>query len=273
MPLAPGVVILNDPAQSSITIMPMLMTRKGILRSFIHAANLVNLLSAPVIDVLGLSMVVSFRSGTATLYIRLIASPPLRGSRSPYRQPRWHSSSACSARRWQRSPSPGHHRSRPSVRSQSPRPRDDRASGRSSSRTKPERAQTDRRRLHDAPSVRPHRPNQHPSPRPYVPRRNTRTRSPGPRLGLRSRADAPSADRARASSTATGIHQEPRKTAQAWQTGSGPSPGSPSPARGWRQPCYLHSMKQQGQYVTSFFSNLLGRLSAHQEPSGDKTVL
>jgi hypothetical protein len=46
MPSAPGAVILKDPAQRSITIMPILVTRKGILRSFIHAANLVKLLFA-----------------------------------------------------------------------------------------------------------------------------------------------------------------------------------------------------------------------------------
>jgi hypothetical protein len=46
MPSAPGRVILKDPAQRSITIMPILVTRKGTFRSLIHAANLVNLLFA-----------------------------------------------------------------------------------------------------------------------------------------------------------------------------------------------------------------------------------
>jgi hypothetical protein len=46
MPSAPGRVILKDPAQRSITIMPILVIRNGILRSFIHAANLVKLLVA-----------------------------------------------------------------------------------------------------------------------------------------------------------------------------------------------------------------------------------
>jgi hypothetical protein len=48
MPSAPGAVILKDPAQRSMTTIPMLVIRKGIFRSFIHAANLVNLLFASV---------------------------------------------------------------------------------------------------------------------------------------------------------------------------------------------------------------------------------
>src|SRR5215471_1821839 len=46
IPSAPAAVILYDPAQRSITIMPMLVIRKGILRSLIQAANFVKLLSA-----------------------------------------------------------------------------------------------------------------------------------------------------------------------------------------------------------------------------------
>src|SRR5262245_31979638 len=39
IPSAPGAVILYDPAQRSITTIPMLVARKGKLRSSIHAAN------------------------------------------------------------------------------------------------------------------------------------------------------------------------------------------------------------------------------------------
>lgn len=46
MPSAPGRVILKDPAQSSITIIPMLPTRKAMLCSSIHAANRTKLGSA-----------------------------------------------------------------------------------------------------------------------------------------------------------------------------------------------------------------------------------
>jgi hypothetical protein len=42
-PSAPGAVILKDPAQRSITVMPILVIRKGIFRSLIYAANLVRL--------------------------------------------------------------------------------------------------------------------------------------------------------------------------------------------------------------------------------------
>src|SRR6201981_582934 len=46
MPSAPGAVILNLPAHSNITIIPMLQTRKGIFRSATNAAILVRTLFA-----------------------------------------------------------------------------------------------------------------------------------------------------------------------------------------------------------------------------------
>src|SRR5271156_814724 len=46
MPSAPGAVILNFPAHSNITIIPMLQTRKGIFRSATNAAILVRTLFA-----------------------------------------------------------------------------------------------------------------------------------------------------------------------------------------------------------------------------------
>src|SRR6201998_3540850 len=46
MPSAPGAVILNLPAHSNITIIPMLQTRKGIFRSATNAAIFVRTLLA-----------------------------------------------------------------------------------------------------------------------------------------------------------------------------------------------------------------------------------
>src|ERR1700758_247143 len=46
MPSAPGAVILNSPAHSNITIIPMLQTRKGIFRSATNAAVFVRTLFA-----------------------------------------------------------------------------------------------------------------------------------------------------------------------------------------------------------------------------------
>src|ERR1700747_3359043 len=46
MPSAPGAVILNLPAHSNITIIPMLQTRKGIFRSATNAAIFVRTLFA-----------------------------------------------------------------------------------------------------------------------------------------------------------------------------------------------------------------------------------
>src|SRR5580698_2181452 len=46
MPSAPGAVILNLPAHSNITIIPMLQTRKGIFRSATNAAIFVKTLFA-----------------------------------------------------------------------------------------------------------------------------------------------------------------------------------------------------------------------------------
>ena len=47
-----GSSLLYDPAQRSIKIMPILVIRKGILRSYIHAANLVKMLLACLRDVI-----------------------------------------------------------------------------------------------------------------------------------------------------------------------------------------------------------------------------
>lgn len=52
MPPAPGRVLLMHPAQSSITVIPMLPTRKAMLCSSIHAANRTKLRSASYHNVL-----------------------------------------------------------------------------------------------------------------------------------------------------------------------------------------------------------------------------